>query len=90
MVTSGEVMLIREKLQLTQADLAALVGSDVRTIGRWERCEATPGGAPAELLRVYLWVTRHPARLDKFNSLLADCPSRTLGELLTFLIRSNL
>lgn len=51
--TSGlqpkEIRFVRTEMELTQAQLAALVGKDVQTIGRWERGE-TPIERSAEIV----------------------------------------
>lgn len=44
-----EIRFLRTEMELTQAQLAALVGKDVQTIGRWERGE-TPIERSAEMV----------------------------------------
>lgn len=44
-----EIRFLRTEMELTQAQLAALVGKDVQTIGRWERGE-TPIERSAEIV----------------------------------------
>ncbi|MCG3139481.1 MAG: Antitoxin HigA-2 [Anaerolineae bacterium] len=48
---------IRAKLQLSQTELAALMGVSVRTIQDWEQGRRAPSGPAAALLRI---AEQHP------------------------------
>ena len=41
-MNNKEIKALREKLGLTQKDLAAIVGVDAITVSRWERAEQRP------------------------------------------------
>ncbi|GEP45687.1 helix-turn-helix domain-containing protein [Brevifollis gellanilyticus] len=48
---------VREKLGLTQAQFAALIGTSVRTLQNWEQGHRRPEGTARALLRI---AERHP------------------------------
>ncbi|MET0273831.1 MAG: helix-turn-helix domain-containing protein [Phenylobacterium sp.] len=47
-----EIRFLRTELGLTQAQLAALVGRDAQTIGRWERGETAPEQSHEMVIRM--------------------------------------
>ena len=51
-MTRGEVRRARERLELTQRQLAARVGVAENTVWRWEAGERTVGGSAAILIRL--------------------------------------
>ena len=52
-----EAQAVREKLQLTQSQFAALIGISIRTLQNWEQGHRKPEGTARALLRI---AERHP------------------------------
>ncbi len=61
-----ELRFLRTELGLTQAELAALVGKDTQTIGRWERGETSMEKSAEMVIRARALET---ARVDEFLSM---------------------
>ena len=49
-MTKESIIILRERLALSEADFASLVGVDNRTVRRWEAAEATPSGSSEGVL----------------------------------------
>jgi putative transcriptional regulator len=49
-MTAGEIRAIRAAAGMTQAEFAAALGSDLRTVQRWEAGDRKPRGAAVKLL----------------------------------------
>jgi putative transcriptional regulator len=49
---ANEICLVREKLQLSQQQLASLIGVSVRTLQAWEQGRRRPSGAAVALLAI--------------------------------------
>jgi DNA-binding transcriptional regulator YiaG len=47
-----EISFLRTEMGLTQAQLAALVGKDAQTVGRWERGETAPEQSHEMIIRM--------------------------------------
>lgn len=62
----GDIRRIRKRLQLTQAELAALFGVGKIAFSRYERGETRP---PAPLVKLLLLLERHPELLAELKGL---------------------
>lgn len=49
-MTRDAIYLLREKLGLSEADFASLIGVDTRSVRRWEAGEASPSGSSEGVL----------------------------------------
>lgn len=58
--TGIDAKRIREKLELSQSEFAALLGVSLRTLQEWEQARREPRGPAQALLRV---ADRHPEAL---------------------------
>lgn len=45
---TGVARIVRERAELTQAEIAEACGVDQSTVALWEKGERTPGGEPAK------------------------------------------
>jgi len=57
MITSGEIVAVRQKLQLSQEIFAKSLHIELKTLRNWEQGRAKPNAQGAVLIRL---VDRHP------------------------------
>ena len=62
LLTSDEIRAVRERLGLTQAEAAKLIGGGVNAFSRYERGEIMHGRAADNLLRL---LDKHPKQLKE-------------------------
>ncbi|RKZ52696.1 MAG: antitoxin [Candidatus Parabeggiatoa sp. nov. 3] len=60
LLTSSEILKVRQKLKLSQKQAAEICGNDLNTFSRYERGEATPQRAISNLLII---LNNHPELL---------------------------
>jgi transcriptional regulator with XRE-family HTH domain len=64
-VTAAEIRAIRERLGLSQPQLAQLLGVHALTISKWERGVLTPSGHQETLLRSFRKAAKNPQVRDE-------------------------
>lgn len=58
--TAGDIKRFRERMKLSQAEFAELIGVNKRTLQEWEQGRRKPSGPAFALLRI---VQKHPEAL---------------------------
>lgn len=71
MWTAPEILDLRTRLNLGQAEFAKLVGVDVRTVSRWETGAAKPTGAAEAVLNAVREKLKSAKSPDAANDLIA-------------------
>lgn len=59
-----DLRALRKSLGLSQAGLAALLGTHVMTVSKWERGKLAPGAHQLELLRAFVRAAERGVRFD--------------------------
>ena len=75
-----DIKKLREALGLSQAELAALVGTHAMTVSKWERGKLTPGEHQRKLLAAFAHAAESGARFDGKDA--GKDPVRFLSQLL--------
>src|SRR5262249_34829928 len=77
---------LRQSLGLSQAELAALLGTHTMTVSKWERGKLVPGEHHQRLLRAFAQAAERGARFDAKEA--AKDPVRFLSQLLDHAYRA--
>lgn len=65
-VTAGEVIALRERMNLSRALLARYLRTNVRTLENWEQGRASPNAQAALLIRM---VQRYPDTVERLSKI---------------------
>ena len=65
-VSAGELIALRERLNVSRAVLAARLRTNLRTLENWERGRAKPNAQAALLIRL---VARYPETMERLVTL---------------------